>query len=29
VIGLALALYLFFVVANVPGLVGTMMKSLH
>ena len=29
VIGLALALYLFFVVANVPGLVGTLMKSIH
>jgi F-type H+-transporting ATPase subunit c len=29
VIGLALALYLFFVVANVPGLVGTLMKSVH
>jgi F-type H+-transporting ATPase subunit c len=29
VIGLALALYLFFVVANVPALVGTLMKSIH
>jgi F-type H+-transporting ATPase subunit c len=29
VIGLALALYLFFVVANVPSLVGTLMKSVH
>lgn len=29
VIGLALALYLFFVVANVPALVGTLMKSVH
>lgn len=29
VIGLALALYMFFVVANVPGLVGTLMKSVH
>jgi F-type H+-transporting ATPase subunit c len=29
VIGLALALYLFFVVANVPAIVGTLMKSVH
>ncbi|HXP94379.1 MAG TPA: ATP synthase F0 subunit C [Candidatus Binatia bacterium] len=29
VIGLALGLYLFFVVANVPGLIGTIMKSIH
>lgn len=29
VIGLALALYMFFVVANVPSLVGTLMKSVH
>lgn len=29
VIGLALALYLFFVVANVPSLIGTLMKSIH
>jgi F-type H+-transporting ATPase subunit c len=29
VIGLALALYLFFVVANVPSLIGTMMKAVH
>jgi F-type H+-transporting ATPase subunit c len=29
VIGLALALYMFFVVANVPSLVGTLMKGIH
>jgi F-type H+-transporting ATPase subunit c len=29
VIGLALGLYLFFVVANVPALVGSIMKSIH
>jgi F-type H+-transporting ATPase subunit c len=29
VIGLALALYLFFVVANVPSLVGTVMRAVH
>ncbi len=29
VIGLALGLYMFFVVANVPGLIGTIMKSIH
>jgi F-type H+-transporting ATPase subunit c len=29
VIALALGLYLFFVVANVPALVGSIMKSIH
>lgn len=29
VIGLALALYLFFVVANVPALIGALTRSIH
>jgi len=29
IIALVLGFYLFFVVANVPGLVGTLLKNIH